>query len=95
MNSSNLPSGQTEDLSLYYSETCWFCARVRQTIRELDITIELRDIDREPARRAELVSGGGKGQVPCLRRERGGDNVDWMYESTDIAAYLIGRFKRN
>jgi glutathione S-transferase len=87
------PSEQTQDLALYYSETCWFCARVRQTIQDLGITVELRDIDREPKHRAELIAGGGKGQVPCLRRRLSNDGVDWLYESADIAAYLTQRFR--
>ncbi len=92
MNSNKAPSEQTRDLSLYYSETCWFCARVRQAINELGIVVELRDIDRDPARRAELVVGGGKGQVPCLRIETSQEGAEWMYESADIAAYLVRRF---
>jgi glutathione S-transferase len=95
VNANNLPSGQPEHLALYYSETCWFCAKVRQTIGELGVNLELRDIDRMPTHRAELVAGGGKGQVPCLRIERGNNAVEWMYESADIAAYLVRRFKKN
>lgn len=80
-------------LALYYSPTCWFCARVRQTMNELGIELELRDVDREAGRRQELITGGGKSQVPCLRIEEAGRPVEWMYESADIAAYLTRRFK--
>jgi glutathione S-transferase len=80
------------DLALYSSETCWFCARVRQTLHELGVAIEVRDVNREPSRRAELVAGGGKVQVPCLRIEGAAGDVQWMYESADIAAYLTRRF---
>ena len=79
-------------LALYHSELCWFCARVRQTMKELGLQIELRDVDREPSRRQELVAGGGKSQVPCLRIEDAAHNVTWMYESADISAYLTRKF---
>jgi len=85
-----IPAG--DKLALYHSEICWFCARVRQTIRDLGIDIELRDVDRDSGRRQELIAGGGKGQVPCLRIEDAAHNVTWMYESADISAYLARKF---
>lgn len=85
-------SPSTQDLALYFSETCWFCARVRQVVSELGIEVELRDIDHSRERRDELVAGGGKSQVPCLRIAHGARPVEWMYESADIAAYLTRRF---
>ncbi len=91
---SELPPGTKPKLALYHSESCWFCARVRQTIEGLGLTLDLRDIDREPARRQELVAGGGKAQVPCLRIEDASHSVRWMYESADIAAYLTGKYPK-
>lgn len=35
----------------------------------------------------DLLQGGGKGQVPCLRIESEGQ-VEWMYESDEIINYL-------
>lgn len=81
-----------EKLALYHSETCWFCARVRQTVHDLKLTLEMRDIDHEVSRRQELFVGGGKVQVPCLRIESPDGAVNWMYESADIAAYLTRKF---
>lgn len=75
-------------LSLYHSQACWFCARVRHAMQELGIDIALRDVDHEPGRRAELVSGGGKAQVPCLRMDAPDGRTTWLYESADIIAYL-------
>lgn len=37
---------------------------------------------------ADLITGGGKNQVPCLRIETGNGNVRWLYESIDIVRYL-------
>ena len=41
--------------------------------------------------RQELLQGGGKAVVPCLRIKNG-DSVDWLYESMDIIRYLDERF---
>ncbi len=42
----------------------------------------------EGARRKELINGGGKGQVPCLRIEDSSGEVTWLYESDDILRYI-------
>ena len=36
----------------------------------------------------DLIAGGGKNQVPCLRIETGSGDVRWLYESIDIVRYL-------
>lgn len=79
-------------LALYHTTTCWYCAQVRQVIAGLGIDLPLRDVGRSPAFRQELIEGGGKGQVPCLRLEHADGRVEWMYESADIARYLQSRF---
>lgn len=87
-------SGHTEHLqghALYHSQWCGFCTRVRQAAQGLGVALELRDVDMEAGRRAELVAGGGKGQVPCLRIETRDGTVRWLYESADIIAYLKER----
>lgn len=78
-------------LALYHSPTCWYCAKVRHKLGELRVDLELRDIGASNGFRDELVREGGKGQVPCLRIDSGG-NVEWMYESSDICRYLEQRF---
>ena len=55
------------------------------------INIELRDIMNDELARQELLQGGGKAVVPCLRIKNG-DSVDWLYESMDIIRYLDERF---
>ena len=55
------------------------------------IKIELRDIMTDELARQELLQGGGKAVVPCLRIKNG-DSVDWLYESMDIIRYLDERF---
>ena len=41
--------------------------------------------------RSELLAGGGEIKVPCLRIKEGSE-ITWMYESSDIMAYLDKRF---
>ena len=39
----------------------------------------------------DLIRGGGRGTVPCLRIERDTGDVEWLYESVDIVEYLNGQ----
>jgi glutathione S-transferase len=79
-----------ETYQLFHSETCGFCHRVRHHLAALGLEIPLRDTLRDPEARRELIEGGGRGTVPCLRIERNGE-VEWLYESLDIMAYLESR----
>ncbi len=83
---------QCRDLALYQFKTCPFCIKVRQEMRRLSLNIELRDAQHDPAHRAALLQGGGKPTVPCLWRLDEQGREHWMYESSDIIAYLRGRF---
>ena len=80
-----------KSLTLYEFYLCPFCVRVRRMMRQLKLEIETRDAKKSDEYRQELLAGGGKVKVPCLRIESDGD-VTWMYESKDINAYLIKRF---
>ncbi len=84
-------------LALYYSPTCPFCHRVLNALQgmgfapDLDAAdaggIALKDKSQDQAIEQELIAGGGKKTVPCLRIERDG-NVEWLYESLDIIAFI-------
>ncbi len=78
----------TNHLALYYSKYCYFCQKVLMKLSgRNDLEIELRSTsDRQHA--SDLIQGGGKTQVPCLRIDDGRGNVQWMYESDDIIQYL-------
>jgi len=52
------------------------------------LKIPLRDILFEPGNSVDLIAGGGKDQVPCLRIENEDGDVRWLYESIDIVRYL-------
>ena len=80
-----------DDLSLYYYDGCFFCARVRQALDELGVRVELRNIIDDPQHLHALVEARGRRTVPVLRiRKDGGD--EWMPESADIVRYLKQRF---
>ena len=80
----------TANLALYHFQACPFCAMTRQALKHFDLDIETRDIQRHRPYRQELVKGGGKAQVPCLRIDHGNGHVEWLYESRDIIDYLRG-----
>ena len=85
---------KTTGLALYQSSLCWFCAKVRNTMSSLGITLEIRDIGESTEHRNALAAGGGKTQVPCLRIDGENGAATWMYESADICAYLERRFRQ-
>lgn len=75
-------------LALYHFDSCPFCLRVRRELARLGAEIELRNVHRDRSRYDELVRGGGKQQVPCLRIESDDGTVEWLYESSDIISRL-------
>ena len=81
----------SEQYQLFKSDTCGFCFRVRAYVEQLGIELPLRDVHTDAEAFRELLQGGGKTTVPCLRIERladTGTQVEWMYESLDIMQYL-------
>lgn len=83
---------QTASLALYHFRLCPFCVKTRRTIHRLALNIETRDARNDPKWNRELVEQGGKYQVPCLRIANDDGNVEWLYESDDINAWLEQRF---
>ena len=83
---------QCRSLALYQFKTCPFCIKVRREINRLSLPIELRDAQKNPQHRAELLEGGGQVKVPCLQIRDENGNVRWMYESAEIIQYLHQRF---
>ena len=77
----------TETYQLFKTDWCGFCLRVRGFLEQHRIDVPLRDINQDPAALRELLQGGGRTTVPCLRIQNG-DEVQWMYESNDIIRYL-------
>ncbi|MGK5081792.1 glutaredoxin [Bdellovibrionota bacterium FG-1] len=73
---------------LYHFQACPFCVKVRRQIRRLGFKIELRDVKRNPDFERELMQGGGEIQVPCLRIPQSSGSDRWLYESSEINAFL-------
>lgn len=80
-------ASSSSGLELYQFESCPFCVKVRRFLKAEGITLPLVDALREPGR-TELIRGGGRHQVPCLKITGADGNVTWLYESDDIIAYL-------
>ncbi len=73
---------------LYYFVTCPYCWIVRLYMLWKGIRLPLRESMFSARNRDELVAGGGKFQVPCLRIENEDGSTEWLYESLDIVRYL-------
>lgn len=82
---------ETQHLALYQFFACPFCIKTRRAIYKLNLPIEKRSASEGSPHREDLLVGGGRVKVPCLRIEENG-NVEWLYESSDIIQYLEKRF---
>jgi glutaredoxin len=83
---------RTQNLALYHFPTCPFCLKTRRVMQRLSLNIELRDAQHDATHRAALIAGGGKAQVPCLLITDAQGKQTWLYESSDINAYLAREF---
>lgn len=83
---------QTESLTLYQYKACPFCVKVRRSMKRQSLPIETRDAKRSESAKQELLAGGGKLKVPCLRIVDDLGESKWMYESKDIIHYLEQTF---
>ena len=70
------------EISLFYRPTCPFCQKVIAYMDKHQIIVPMEDIS-DTEQQQQLVSIGGKSQVPCLV-------VDGkaLYESDDIIAWM-------
>ena len=79
-------------LILYSYEGNQFCRLVRETLTELDVVYELRNVGKESPRRSELASiTGGSTQCPYIVDPSTGTS---MAESADIIRYLYKTYGR-
>ena len=79
---------KTASLSLYQYKACPFCVKVRRAMKRNGLNIATHDAKRCEISRSELIEGGGKLKVPCLRVEEKEGKVSWIYESKEIIAFL-------
>ena len=85
----------TEQYILYHYDSCTYCRRVRQFLDGVDVSVPMRDILLDREAYIDLIRGGGKGTVPCLRIERDTGDVEWLYESADIVEYINAQHRKN
>ncbi len=85
---------ETATMHLYQFQQCPFCVKTRRNIWRLGLNIEARDARNDATFRQELVEQGGRYQVPCLRIENDGAEMEWLYESKEIIHYLECRFSQ-
>ena len=78
-----------ESLSLYQFYACPFCVKVRRAMHRLNIPVATVNAQQDLSR-TELMEGGGKVKVPCLKIVENGE-AKWLYESKDIITYLEQR----
>jgi len=79
-------------MSLYQYFACPFCIKTRRTVHRLNIPLEYRDAQiRGGEHRNTLEQEGGQIKVPCLRIDDGATTT-WLYESSEIVAYLNQQF---
>ena len=83
----------TSKLSLYQFNACPFCVKVRRQIRKYSLNIELKDAKNNLSHKEELIIGGGKHKVPCLRIDHSTKHTEWLYESDKIISYLKKEFQ--
>jgi glutaredoxin len=83
---------QTDKLTLYQYKACPFCVKVRRAMKRQSLQIKTRDAKRSEIAKDELLAGGGKLKVPCLKVSTKNEPAQWIYESGEIIGYLEGRF---
>jgi glutathione S-transferase len=76
-------------LELFIMETCPYCHKVMDFLRENKIEYLKRDVA-EPANREKLMRLGGQAQVPFAYDK---DNALAMYESDHIIDYLKEKYE--
>lgn len=84
------PAAADERYTLYQYPACPYCARVRAFLADRGIVLPLRDTMQDATAFRELLVGGGRATVPCLRIDSDA-GTRWLYESDDIMRYLDER----
>lgn len=73
--------------TLYYFSTCPYCMKVLSYLTLKGIDVDKKNIRKDESAYNELMQGGGKAQVPCLRITTD-HGEQWMYESDEIIQYF-------
>lgn len=71
------------ELTLFYKPTCPYCLKVLHFMGQNDISIPMKNTAENSETRQELMTIGGKTQIPCLVIDGKA-----LYESNDIVQWL-------
>ncbi|GAB7091667.1 glutathione S-transferase N-terminal domain-containing protein [Halorubrum luteum] len=74
------------DLKLYELAGCPYCAKVKETLADLELEYESISVPRSHGQRTEVREISGQTGVPVLVDEANG--IEGMAESDDIIEYL-------
>lgn len=83
---------ETVSMVIYGYDSCPYCFKVNREIERLALRIQAKDIKRCETYRYELLTDGGKAQVPCLKFLNKDGKEKWLYESDAIVGFLKERF---
>jgi glutaredoxin len=73
-------------ITLYELPGCPYCAKVIDTLEELDLEYDTVEVPRAHSERTDVKTVSGQTGVPVIVDEAHG--VDGMHESEDIVEYL-------
>ena len=78
------------ELTLYFMPTCPFCQKVVKYLEQNDISVTMKNTAANSQTRQELLSIGGKTQVPCLVIDG-----KTLYESDDIIQWFKVHYRKS
>jgi glutathione S-transferase len=82
---------QASCLTLYDCQQRPSHNKIQRYLKHLNVDITVKNLNRCHVYQKELLSGGGRAQVPCLRIDSA-TGSRWLYESDDIVRYLDQKF---
>ena len=82
---------QFAGFTLFHYPACPFCVKVRRVMKKYNLSFKLVDPRNCETDMQDLMKGGGKLKVPCLKIQSNNESIIWMYESSSIISYLKSR----
>jgi len=73
-----------QEIVLYIKSSCPYCKKVLHALNQMEKSVKVIDISNNDELTNELISRGGKKQVPCIFID--GES---KYESSDIIKWLL------
>ena len=79
-------------MRLFVMPGCLYCHRVLKVMKHLQLPIPVM-LTSDESNAMELYNEGGSTQTPCLNYTNAKGQTIWLYESSDIIAYLTRQFE--